>query len=274
MTRNLLNAGYEVVVYNRSPNKAEEMKVHGAIVAASVEEVARRSDIVVLSLPSPEAVTTVALGKGGLVDGLAKGSVIIDTSTIDPAVAMKIASELKAKGCYFLDSPVSGGPEGAAAGTLTIMVGGDASAFEKSGHVLRTIGKSIFYLGESGSGQKMKLANQALVGVYFVAIAEAYRWSIRMGVREEDLLRVISTSWGDSPVFRHFMSVVKSGRYEDGASIKLMKKDLSIVLGISEKENIPMSLAKLSQGCFLKADELGYGDFDMSFIHKALESYD
>ncbi|OLD01902.1 MAG: hypothetical protein AUJ07_10380 [Crenarchaeota archaeon 13_1_40CM_3_53_5] len=271
MARNLLKGGYEVIVHNRSPDKAADMKRFGAIVALSPEEVARQAEIVVLSLPNSETVATVVLGKRGLAEGLRKGSVVIDTSTIDPTVAIEIAGELKARGSYFLDSPVSGGPEGAKAGTLTIMVGGDALAYERSKHVLQKMGKSIFYLGESGAGQKMKLANQSLVGVYFVAIAETYRLATGIGVKGEDLLRVISTSWGDSPVFRHFMKVVKSGNYEDGASIKLMVKDLSIVRGISEKEEIPMSLAKLSLAHFRKASDGGHADLDMSYISRVLE---
>ena len=271
MSKNLLNGGYEVVVYNRSRPAIEELLKHGAVAAESPAEMARTCEIVVLSLSDSKGVEETVLGEKGLVHGFAPGSVAIDTSTIDLAVTMRVASALKERGFHFLDAPVSGGPEGASAGTLSIMVGGDRSAFARCEDVLGKMGKRVFYLGESGSGLKMKLFNQALVGVYFVAVAEAYLWSQKLGVKREDLADVISTSWGDSPPFRHFVSVLQSGEFRGGALIRNLKKDLSIVLASAEQEGVSMSLDELAYRYIERASEMGRDDYDISSIYQILD---
>jgi 3-hydroxyisobutyrate dehydrogenase-like beta-hydroxyacid dehydrogenase len=271
MSRNLLKCGCEVVVYNRSRPAIEEMLRSGALEAASPEGMARTCEIVVLSLPDSEEVERTVLGERGLARGLAPGGIVIDTSTIDLDAAMKVAAAMKERGLHFLDAPVSGGPEGAAAGSLSIMVGGDRSAFERCENVLRHMGSRVFYLGESGSGLKMKLFNQALVGVYFIAVAEAYLWSEKLGVKLEDLQSVISSSWGDSPPFRHFVSVLQTGEFKGGAQIRNLKKDLSIILESAEREGASLSLADLAYRYVAKAVELGRGDYDMSAIYQILD---
>ncbi|MDA4114731.1 MAG: NAD(P)-dependent oxidoreductase [Thaumarchaeota archaeon] len=271
MARNLLKAGYEVVVYNRSRPAVEELLKEGAIAAGSPMEMARDCEIIVLCLSDSKGVEETVLGGRGLIHGFAPGGIVIDTSTIDLGVAMKVAAAMKAGGFHFLDAPVSGGPEGARAATLSIMVGGDRSAFARCEDVLNRMGKRVFYLGESGSGLKMKLFNQALVGVYFVAVAEAYLWSKKLGVKLEDLQSVISTSWGDSPPFRHFVSVVQSGEFKGGALIRNLKKDLSIVLDSAKQEGESMSLAELAQEYVVKASEMGRDDYDISYLFQILD---
>ena len=194
MAKNLMKGGYELVVHNRSAPAVEEMVNLGAVAAAYPHALARECQMVFLSLPNTGEVKDVVLGRRGLVHGLSSGGIVIDTSTVDPEATVQIADELKKRGCYFLDAPVSGGPEGAEAATLSIMVGGEASAFGKCKGILETLGKSVFYLGGSGSGQKMKLVNQALCSSYFLVVADAFRLSKKMGVNEEDMLKVISTS--------------------------------------------------------------------------------
>ncbi|MDA4134091.1 MAG: NAD(P)-dependent oxidoreductase [Thaumarchaeota archaeon] len=271
MSKNLLKGGYEVMVFNRSRPAVEELLRSGAVEAASPEEMARTCEVVVLSLSDSKGVEETVLGAKGLVHGLPPGGVVIDTSTIDLAVTMKVASALEGRGFHLLDAPVSGGPEGAGAGTLSIMVGGDRSAFERCEGLLGKMGKRVFYLGESGAGMKMKLFNQALVGVYFVAVAEAYLWSQKLGVRLEDLQDVISTSWGDSPPFRHFVSVLASREFKGGALIRNLKKDLSIVLASAEQEGASMSLAELAQRYISEASEMGRDDYDISSIYQILD---
>lgn len=271
MSKNLLRGEYDVVVYNRSRPAIEDLLRHGAVAAGSPAEMAKTCEIVVLSLSDSKGVEETVLGEKGLVHGFAPGSVVIDTSTIDLAVTMRVASALKERGFHFLDAPVSGGPEGADAGTLSIMVGGDRSAFAKCEGVLGKIGKRVFYLGESGSGLKMKLFNQALVGVYFVAVAEAYLWSEKLGVKLEDLGEVISTSWGDSPPFRHFVSVLRSGEFKGGALVRNLKKDLSIVLASAEQKGVSMSLDEVAYRYIEKASEMGRDDYDISSIFQILD---
>lgn len=271
MSRNLLKAGYTVVVYNRSLTAIQELVREGAVEAASPAQMAQICDVVILSLPSSQAVEETVLGEEGLVRGLQSGSVVIDTSTIDLSTSMKIASELKSRGLYFLDAPVSGGPEGAQAATLAIMVGGDRSAFVRCEDVLHAMGRNVFYIGESGAGLKIKLFNQALVGVYFVAIVEAYLWSKRIGVKLPDLEKVITKSWGDSGVFRHFLTVVESGNFKGGATFKNYTKDLSIILEDARKEGSSLSLLELTNKYMAAALELGYGDLDASALYQFLD---
>jgi 3-hydroxyisobutyrate dehydrogenase-like beta-hydroxyacid dehydrogenase len=133
------------------------------------------------------------------------------------------------------------------------------------------MGKNIFYLGGSGSGLKVKLFNQALVGVYFVGIAEAYLWAKKMGLKIGDLQKIISMSWGDSPVFRHFASAVSSGELKGGASMRNLKKDLGIILESAMEERVQLSLAELANSYLSKAVELGYEDYDTSALYLFLE---
>jgi 3-hydroxyisobutyrate dehydrogenase-like beta-hydroxyacid dehydrogenase len=270
MAQNLLKAGYEVVVYNRSRPAVEELVKHGAIDVGSPRAMAGDTGTIVLSLPSSAAVEETVLGEWGLVHGLSQGGVVIDTSTIDLAVSARLADELKKRGSYLLDAPVSGGPERAASGTLSIMAGGDRGAFERSEAVLRAMGSSVFYLGESGSGLKMKLFNQALVGVYFVAVAETYLLSEKLGMDLEDIKRVISVSWGDSPPFRHFVDVLQSGDFKAGALVRNLKKDLGIVLGTAEEEGASMTMAQLAYSHIARASEMGRDDYDVASIFQVL----
>jgi 3-hydroxyisobutyrate dehydrogenase-like beta-hydroxyacid dehydrogenase len=271
MAKNLIRAGYDVVVYNRSPAPVEVLVREGAEAALSPKELGKQCQIVVLALLDSKAVESVVLGENGLSRGLSAGGVIIDTSTIDPLAAISIAERVRSEGLSFLDSPVSGGPEGAAAGTLSIMVGGEREAFERATEVLSKIGKNVFYLGGSGSGQRMKLFNQALVGVYFAGIAEAYYWAKKTGLKIEDLEKIISLSWGDSPVFRHFASVVRSGDLKSGASIRNLKKDLDIILQSAEKDGARLSLAETADLYMSRAVENGYEDYDASTLYSLLD---
>lgn len=271
MAKNLLRAGYSVVVYNRSPQPIDDAVHEGAIAASSPMEVGERCQIVVLALLDSKAVKSVVLGERGLSRGLAPGGVIVDTSTIDPSSAIELAQELQKRGQYFLDAPVSGGPEGAQAGTLSIMIGGDKAAFERSREVISKIGKNVFYLGESGSGLRMKLFNQALVGVYFVGIAEAYSWAKKKGLKIEDLQKIISLSWGDSPVFRHFASTVISGQLKKGASMRNLKKDLDIILKSAGEDGAQLTLAEIADRYISKAVEKGYEEYDISTLYSILD---
>jgi len=271
MAENLIRAGYEVVVYNRSPQPIQKLEREGAKSAGSPEEVAKNCGTIILALTDSKAVETIVLGDKGLIQGLSKGAIVIDTSTIDPATAISLAGRLRRKDVFFLDAPVSGGPEGAEAGTLTIMVGGERVAFDKSRSVLSKVGKNIFYLGGPGSGLRVKLFNQALVGVYFVGIAEAYLWAKKTGLKIEDLQKIISLSWGDSPVFRHFASVVSSGELKGGTAMRNLNKDLRIILESATKDGVQLSLVELSSRYISKVVEMGHEELDISTLYRFLD---
>lgn len=271
MAKNLIKSGYSLVVYNRSQPPIDELVRSGAVAASSLGELAKLCSTVILCMSSSKASNDVVLGENGLVHNLSRGSIVIDTGTIDLAVAERIAGELKKKGHHFLDAPVSGGPEGAAAATLSIMVGGDRSAYDKCEALLQKMGKNVFYLGESGSGLKIKFFNQALVGAYCVAVAEAYLWSSKMKIKLEDIEKVVTKSWGDSPVLRHFLSVKKSGNLRGGAAIRNLEKDLAMIVESADREDIKMSLVRLSESYLSRATKLGYSEFDVGSLYKIID---
>lgn len=266
MAKNLLKAGHQVVVFDTVSSLVRETARLGAMDVTSPEEVARRCRIVILSLPSAETVRNVVMGRNGVISGLSRNSVVVDTSTTNTELPRELAAELLKKKCYFLDAPVSGGPEGAEKGTLTMMVGGDRRALGRCTDVLRSIAKSVIHVGVTGSGQKVKLFNQALVSVYFGAVAEAYIWSKKVGLGPEDLLKVIPTSWGDSPVFRHFISVVKSRNFSDGASIRIFRKDISLILDSARKNRVKMKLLELASSMYTEASRKGHDNDDASAL--------
>ena len=162
MARNLIKAGFEVIVYNRTTSKAERMVSEGANKATSPKEVAGESSVIVTIVSDTPDVESVILGENGVIEGVSPDSVVIDMSTISPQATRKMVTRLREKGTYMLDAPVSGGEQGAINGTLSIMVGGDAKIFERCRPILESMGKSIIHVGSNGMGQTVKLMNQIL----------------------------------------------------------------------------------------------------------------
>jgi len=182
MARNILKAGFPVVVHNRSQAAVDELIAEGAIRADSPKEVAEQVDVVFTNLPDSPDVELVALGKNGIIEGAHDRLILVDNSTIKPASARMIAEKFSAKNMFALDAPVSGGDIGAKNGTLTIMVGGDASALEKVMPVFQSMGKTITHVGEAGAGQVAKAANQIMVAAQMVAMGELLVFSKKAGV--------------------------------------------------------------------------------------------
>ena len=173
MAANLLKAGYEVVVRNRSAAAEEELRALGATVAGSPREVAAQSDVVITMLPNSPDVRLVCLGEGGIIEAAREGLVVVDMSSIAPTAAREVGEALAAKGVTMLDAPVSGGEPGAVAGTLSIMAGGDRATFDRVRDVLLAMGRSAAYVGPLGAGNIAKLANQTVVAVNIAVLGEA-----------------------------------------------------------------------------------------------------
>jgi 3-hydroxyisobutyrate dehydrogenase len=266
MAMRLVSHGIRLTVYNRSKSAMDRIAKSGARPARNLGEIAKSCNVIFLSLPSTRDVENVTIGKSGLLSELRTGSIIVDTSTIDPQSTKRIESKLRTKKCRFLDAPVSGGPEGAELGSLTFMVGGNRRSFSKIKRVLKILGQEIVYIGNSGSGQKMKLLNQSLVACYFVAAAESYRWSRKIKLDQNDILKVLSKSWGDSPVLRHFMKTLRSKKLGGGARIRILKKDVSLVLRNSEKDRVKMKLLKTVNAKLSRAIREGLGDMDATAL--------
>src|SRR6185503_749835 len=191
IARNILNAGFPVIVHNRSRAAVDELVAEGARPANSPKEVAEQVDVIFTNLPDTPDVEKVVLGENGILEGAHDGLVYIDNSTIKPAAARRIAEKLAEKHVFALDAPVSGGDIGARNATLTVMVGGDASALEKAMPVLQAMGKTITHVGDSGAGQVAKAANQIMVAAQMVAMGELLVFSKKAGVDPRKVVEAI-----------------------------------------------------------------------------------
>src|SRR3712207_1417907 len=192
MAKNLMEAGYDLTVHNRSPQKAQELGEQGATVAESPREVAHDSDIVVTMLPDSPQVREVVTGEDGVLEGINEGSLIVDMSTISPVVTEEIAEAVKEKGASMLDAPVSGGDVGAIEGTLSVMVGGEEADFERARPLFGAMGETVTHVGPTGAGQVTKAANQVVVALVIEAVSEALVLGSAGGGGPEKILEVLS----------------------------------------------------------------------------------
>lgn len=269
MTANLLQAGYNVIAFNRSKESLQEAAQLGATAADSIADVVAGADIVVTSLTNQQSVRDVYLGADGVSSHARDGQVFVDTSTNDVALMKEIATALEARGAGFLDSPVSGGVPGAVAGSLTVMAGGEESVYNVALPVLEVLGGNVHHLGPVGAGTAMKLVNQLLVGVNTAAVAEALVFGASAGASPDKILEVISTSFGGSRMLDRSIPLVRERNFAPATPVDLIRKDLGIVLDSSE--NLPLNITRQSLALFNQAHDDGYGDNDMTAIVIRLE---
>jgi 3-hydroxyisobutyrate dehydrogenase len=273
MARNLAAAGHELVAVDADPGRAALL---GAPVAATPAEAARASDVALLSLPSPAAVEEVVLGSAGLRAGAARGYAVVDMSTGPPGLARRLAAELARAGIDSLDAPVSGGPAGAEAASLTVMVGGTSEAFAAQRPLLEALG-SVVHVGPSGAGQAAKLCNNLVAGATMVAIAEACAVAEREGIDPAVLYDLLIRSTGDSRVLRTRFPVEgvspdhpASRAYAPLFSLDLMAKDLGLALGLAAEHGVETPVAATSRERYREAQERGAGALDYSAVYAAL----
>ncbi|OPL07334.1 MAG: hypothetical protein AVO33_05930 [delta proteobacterium ML8_F1] len=241
MARNLIAAGYSVNLYNRSPENLLDLVNLGGTARDSPMAVAKVSEIVLLSLPDSKAVESVVYGEKGLLEGLNKDSILVDMTTSQPQSTRKIAEDLRQRGIHMLDAPVSGGPKGAAEGTLSIMVGGDEKTYLKARPLLEVLGKKLFFVGPAGSGHTLKVINNLLYGTLFIASCEAVALGVKAGIEAETLIDVISSSSGHNHAVNvKFKEKVLSRDFSPGFTLSLLHKDMTIALELAESLNIPL----------------------------------
>ena len=240
MARNLLKAGYPLVVYNRSRPAIEVLAAEGAIVADSPKAVAQQADVVISCVSDSPDVEAVALGSNGIIEGAKSGSLYIDMSTIAPATARRVYTALKAKGIDALDAPVSGGDIGAQQGTLSIMVGGDEPAFQRSLPILQAMGKNIVYIGEAGAGQVTKACNQIVVALTVQAVAEALTLAKKSGVDVARVREALMGGFAQSRVLDVHGKRILEGDFQPGFKLDLHRKDMNIVLQTGRETGVPL----------------------------------
>lgn len=272
IARNILKAGYPVMVHNRSRAAVDELVVEGATAANSPKEVAEQVDIVFTNLPDSPDVEKVALDESnGIIAGAKPGTIFVDNSTIKPASARLIAAKLKEKGILALDAPVSGGDIGAKNGTLTIMVGGDAEALEKVMPVFQSMGKSATHVGKAGAGQVAKAANQIMVAAQMVAMGELLVFSKKAGVDPRKVVDAIKGGAAQCWTLDVKPPRLFDGNRNPGFKAHMQLKDLVIVLDTAKEYNIPISSAEEHTKFFKMMVEQGMGELDNSAVVGVIE---
>jgi 2-hydroxy-3-oxopropionate reductase len=242
MARNLLKAGYPLVVHDLNRQAVREIVAAGAIASSSPKEVARQTGTLITMLPNSPEVEEVLSGANGILDGAAPESTVIDMSSISPIVARKMGDLLASKALRFLDAPVSGGEPGAINGTLSIMVGGAEKVFNECKDILLAMGKSVVRVGEVGSGNVTKLANQVMVALHIAAMSEALVLGVKAGVDPALIFTAIRSGLAGSNVFDAKALRVMDGNFEPGFKIDLHLKDLANALEAGRQLGAPLFL--------------------------------
>lgn len=262
MSKNLLKAGYQLVVFNRSKAAVDELVAAGAEAADGPKALAAQVDIIITMLPDSPQVKEVVLGAGGVIEGAQPGSVVVDMSSIAPLVSREIAAKLDEKGVDMLDAPVSGGEPKAIDGTLSVMVGGRPEVFDRCYPVLKAMAGSIVLTGDIGAGNVTKLANQVIVALNIAAMSEALVLAAKAGVQPELVYQAIRGGLAGSTVLDAKAPLVMDRKFDPGFRINLHMKDLKNVLETSHEIGVPLpltaSVMEMLQA--LKVDGLGAAD--------------
>jgi len=262
MARNLLRAGFALTVHNRSRAPVEALAKEGAAPATSSKEVAHQSDIIITMLPDTPDVEAVVLGPGGVIEGARAGSVVVDMSTILPSGGRAIAARLAEKQVAMLDAPVSGGPQGAEAATLSIMVGGPRDAFERCLPILQALGKTITHVGDHGAGHMAKLCNQVACVVNLQGVCETLVLAAKAGLDVERVRQAVSAGAGASWMLAVQGEKMVKRDFAPGFFVRLQQKDLRLIAAAADELGLPLPCLSLVQQMFkvLEADgkaELG-----------------
>lgn len=272
MARNLMKAGHELVVHNRSQEVVAALAAEGATAANNPKEVTEKSDFVFTNLPDSPDVEKIVLGPDGIREGAHEGLIFIDNSTIKPETARLLAEELVEVGVQALDAPVSGGDIGAKAGTLTIMVGGDEDAFKATLPLFEAMGKTITYIGESGAGQIAKAANQIIVGGAMVAMAEALTLAQKSGVDPARVVQAISRGAAQCWTLDNKPQKLFKRDLEPGFKASMQAKDLKIVIDTARTFNVSTPMTAVAHQLFEAMVAMGNGNLDNSAVITVLES--
>ncbi len=272
MAVNLLEAGHDLIIWNRSRPVMDELTAKGAIQADSPANVGELADIIFLCLPTGREVAEVVAGEKGILDQVHPGTVIVDHSTISPAESKAINEKCRQKAVGYLDAPVSGGVVGAKNGTLSIMVGGDESDLQRVQQLLEILGKNIYYMGEAGSGNVIKLVNNLLVGVTNAALAEAFVLAVKSGLDPRQVLDVLTNATADSAMLRrNIPNFVLKRDFTPAFTLNMLNKDMALAEDLARDKGVRLLLGALSYQVGLEASVAGFGEEDMSAVTKVLE---
>jgi 3-hydroxyisobutyrate dehydrogenase len=278
MLANLVKKGFDVTAFDIVPAALDAAARLGAARAGSIREAAADCDLVITILPSSGNIEEAYLGTGGIIEAAVAGRLCVDMSTIDPGTSQRVAARLKERGIRFLDAPVSGGVGGATAGTLAIMVGGDAGDLEEARPALAAMGSNIIHVGPVGAGEVAKLCNNLISGTAVIAVAEAFRIGEAFGVDPQILTNVIAKSSGATWVMEHMHpvpgiveSAASSRQYAPGFMTDLMAKDLGLAVGAAREKRVPAVVAAAAHQLYRMASAHGLGRKDFSSVYQFLK---
>ena len=272
MALHLLQAGYPLTIFSRSPGPQKELVAAGAITGTSPKHVAEQSDVVITMLPDSPDVEQVVLGVDGVLDGLQPGGLVIDMSTVLPSLARRIDETAQQKGCSALDAPVSGGQVGARDATLSIMVGGAPAAFQRAKPVLEKMGRNIIYVGESGAGQVTKAANQIVVAVTIAAVSEALVLATKAGVDPARVREALLGGFAQSRILDLHGNRMLQRNFQPGFKTKLHRKDMAIVLDTARELALALPVSSTVAELMNSLIANGGGELDHSALVTVLEN--
>ncbi len=263
MARNVLQAGFELFVYNRTRVKAEALE--GAVVMDAPRDLVRQADLVLVCLADIASGREFFLGEEGVVDDTVEGKIFVDHGTVDLATSRDLHAACGARGAGFLDAPISGGPEGASAGTLAIMAGGEPDIFARARPVFDAMGSKVVHMGPAGAGTAAKLANQLMVGVNSLACCEALTMARQVGVDLEKLQDLLANAWGQSRMLERCGPIIaREGYDEPGAPLRNILKDLSIITRQGKESGLSVRAAEAAFGVYQQLVDAGLSESDMT----------
>ena len=271
MATTLMKANHQVSIFDLNPKPLEELAKLGAIVKNKIAEIPPSAEVIFLSLPSHVAVEEVMLGAGGVLSALKEGQIVVDTTTSLPSTSRKIAEQVKKAGGDFLDASLSGGPDGAAAQTLTFMVGGEAKALERVRGLLETLGKKIFHIGSNGLGNAMKLINNMITATNTACFMEGLVVGTKAGIPADTLFDVISSCSGNSYAFQKKAPRILGGNFKPMFALDLEYKDIALGTMVAQDLKAPVFLASVAKALFEMARAKGLGQEDNVALIKVLE---
>jgi len=272
MVRNLLKNGFSVRVWNRTVSRSEELAKDGAVIGSSPADVAAHSDIIITCVSDTPDVQAVILGENGIIHGAAAGSLVIDMSTISPQATIEIAKQLNAKGVQMLDAPISGGSEGAAKGTLSIMIGGAEADVTRAMSAFQAMGKTITHVGAQGAGQTVKLVNQILVVGNCLAMCEAMVFAQAGGVDLEKCLAAVTGGAAGSWMLANRGPQIMNRDWRPGFTINLQQKDVRLIMKEADDLGVPVMATGLIFNLYRTLQQAGLGEEGNHALVKALEN--
>jgi len=266
MGRNLLKAGFSLTVWNRTASRADDLLREGARWAESPREVAAASDVVITIVSDPQALESVVWGASGVLNGLRKGSVLVDSSTVSPELERRVAAACEERGVEFLDAPVTGGTWGAESGDLVFMIGGKQETLSRVEPVLQAVGKRFFLLGPTGAGQTVKLAMNMILALQVEAFVEALALVTSAGVAGDKLVEVLQSSMARSSVLDVKVPVILSGDFKPSFPLRLMQKDMRLALELAKQLGVALPAGAAAYDTYSAVKAAATDDPDYSAV--------